>query len=336
LVGSTRCFSRAGLILALVGGIVTSSAPRAQVLRTVGQLYSPTSPWNLPIPKGASVDPNSAVMVQTVVTAGAQRQGFVIAVKRYTRPIYLAPAGTPTYTVRLTARWASTNPIIRVPIPSNAMPDPGSDGHVTILDPRILDPKTACEYDLWQAARQPDGSWTAGWGNATSARGNGWLPMSATGSGAAGAAGLMLPEEFQAGVITHALAFSYPFTKAGGPVLPAMESDGRSTVVGAIPEGAQLQLDPALDLVPLGLRPYELIIARAMQQYGLFLMDTNSGGVSLYAQNPQSTILPYPWPDQTYVNLPSALLPHLRVLKLGPQYGPSNTVQQTACASFTS
>ena len=297
---------------------------------TTSRLYDATSPWNTPIPATPSIDPNSAAMAQAVYSA-AQTGGFLIAVGKWTWPLYFADATTPKYTVSLMASWAPAKSLSGVPIPSTALPDPSGDGHMIVVDT-----STSCEYDFWQAAKLTNGDWIAGWANATASNGTGWYPggYSATGSGTTGGGGLIRPEELQAGVIPHALGFAFPLTKAGGPVLPATESDGKSTAAGAIPEGAHLQLDPALDLTTLGLNSYEMIVGKALQQYGMFLMDSNTGGVSFAAQNPQSSTLTYPWGNQTYVYLPLSLLSRLRVLTLGPQYTPTGNLTAGACATF--
>ncbi len=293
-------------------------------------LYSPTSSWNAPVPGSASVDVNSATMLRTVVAA-AQAQGFVIAVKEWSRPLHYTDSTTSRHTVSLTAPWAPASTMSGVPIPANAAPDPAGDGHMVVIDR-----STGCEYDFWQAVHNADGSWSASWANATSTTGPGWYPhgLSATGSGAAGAAGLIRPEELREGEIKHALFFAYPDTRAGGPVLPATEADGRNTGSGAIPEGARLQIDPGVDLSTLGLNPYEMIIARALQRYGMILGDTG-GGVGLVAQNPLSTAVPYPWGEQTYVDLPQSLLAHMRVLTLGRPYDNAGYVEPTGCATLS-
>ena len=292
-------------------------------------LYAPTSPWNTPIPSAPQIDPESAAMIRTVQDA-ARSGGFLIAVKKWSWPIYFADATSPRYTVRLTARWAAAPALTGVPIPLDARPSPDGDGHIAIIDQ-----SSGCEYDFWQANKDSDGTWSASWANALDVNGNGWYPDggSATGSGAAGAAGIIRPEELAVGVIPHALALAYPYTKTGGPVLPATESDGKSSIAGAIPEGAHLQLDPDLDLTSLGLKPYELIIARAMQQYGLYVTDSGSG-VTIVAQNPQSTARAYPWGDRTYVYLPEQLLGSLRVLALPPQYRQPNVLPSSRCAAY--
>ena len=269
-------------------------------------------------------------MVQGLVAAG-NAAGFVIAVKKWSWPMYYADQTTPTTTVALTASWAPAKALAGVPIPSNALPSPDGDGHLSIVNT-----STMCEYDFWQAVKNADGSWSASWGNTLPANGTGWYPggYSATGSGDAGMGGVVRPEDFQAGVIPHASQIAYAYTMAGGPVPPATESDGQNTSSSAIPEGAHLQLDPLLDLTTLGLNAYETIIAKAMQTYGMYVTDSSGSGVSFAAQNPQSTSVAYPWGDQTYVYLPVSLLSHMRVLTLPAQYHPPGLLSPGACGTF--
>jgi hypothetical protein len=267
-------------------------------------------------------------MVQTVVQAGAA-QGFLVAARRWTVPVYYADATTPKVSVAMTASWAPATTMTGVPMPANAAPDPSTDGHMAVLDK-----STGCEYDFWKATRSSTGAWSAGWGNSLMASGTGVYPngLSARGSGFGLGAGLVSKPELTAGAINHALVFSFPTTKAGGPVLPATESDGQSSAAGAIPEGAHLQLDPSLDLSTFGLLGWQLTIARTLQRYGMILGDSG-GGVSLYAEN-ASTAGAYPWGAVDYAYLPTSLLSHLRVLTTGPQYKPSFAIAPTSCSTL--
>ena len=54
---------------------------------------------------------------------------------------------------------------------------------------------------------------------------------------------------------------------------PALKSDGKSTRPDCLPEGTLLQLDPALDLGKLKLKPGEQAVATALQRYGGYIMD---------------------------------------------------------------
>jgi hypothetical protein len=264
------------------------------------------------------------------LNAASAAQGFLIASKKWSVPIYYANSATPKTTFSLTASWAAARTMSGVPIPAGAAPDPSGDGHMAIIDRG-----TGCEYDFFRASRRSDGSWTAAWGNTLPITGSGIFPFgtSARGSGFGLGAGLITPADIAAGSINHALVFSYPSTKAGGPISPATESDGTTTSSGAIPMGARLQLDPTLDLNSLGLTPWQRMVARALQQYGMILGDTG-GGVSLYAQNPQSMVTGYPWGNEAYAYLPSSLTSKMRVLAMTPQFSQINDLVPTGCATM--
>ena len=281
----------------------------------VGRLYAPASPFNRPIPANAPVDPESQLLVQSLVAAAAQG-GTVIAVGRWTVPVYLAGAKTPRYRVSLTASWAPAHALDGVPIPAAARPDPAGDGHLAVLDRH-----TGCEYDFWRAQKHGR-TWSAEWGNSIRSAGSGVFPrgLSARGSGFALLAGLIWPDELARGHIDHALIFSYPYTSAAGFVAPATESDGRSDRPDALPEGAHLQLDPSLDVDSLMLPRYERIVAHALQKYGMYLADTG-GNLSFYAVNPQSyPANPYAGllPPVPYAPIGGIPFDRFRVLERGP------------------
>lgn len=291
--------------------------------------YSGDSPFNQPVSADAPTDPNSAAMVQALA-AGAGG-GFAISAKQWTAPVYYADATTPHIAVSLTMSWFPAKKLIGVPMPADAAPDSTSDGHLMIVDR-----STSCEYDFWQAHKNADGSWSASTANAIPMNGDGIFAggWATTAAGFALGLGKIRPEEMAAGTIAHALVFAFPTTKAGGPVAPATSSDGKSSAAGAIPEGARLQLDPALDLDSLGLNAWQKTIARALQRYGMVLGDSG-GTVGLSAVNASNLgANAYPWGDLSYAYLPTALLTHFRVLTVGAQSSPPGQLIPTSCATY--
>jgi len=255
-------------------------------------------------------------MVEGLRRARAE-DGFHLAVRAWTVPVYRADAATPRHTVSLTAPWTSFRAYGPVPIPAGARPDPQGDGHMAVIDPA-----DGCVYDFWQA-REEGGAWSASWATSTAITGDGSYGggLGARGSGLALVAGLIRPEDLRAGRIPHALIFGYPRTASDVHVPPATKTDGRSTGPEAIPMGTRVQLDPSLDLDTLDLSPYERTIARALQEYGMILGDSG-GSLSLYAVHPQS----YPsdpyagiLPGGTSVTLAKIPVDRFRVLATGPE-----------------
>lgn len=333
------------------GGTAVVDSTKPERLEPVA-LFAADSPFNTPLPADAAVDPASPTMVTSLVAAGS----FVVQVGQYSAPVYLADESTPRHDVQLACGdvWELGVNVLRdVPIPDHA--EPGFDADGADNPPRgcgedsdqdnnliVLDTVRRCEYDFWQA-RRDNGGWVASWGNGLSLDGPGVYPhgMSARGSGFAFLGGVIWPHELAAGRIDHALVISYPYTKSGGPVPPATESDGWSDQDWAIPEGARLQLDPALDLDALNLTPHERTLARAMQEYGLLLVDTGGdGGIGLYAIDPRSVQgNPYDGllPAGDFVTLGNIPVDRLRVLELPPQNGGWQAglfPEVTDCAAF--
>jgi hypothetical protein len=294
------------VLVVLVGATVSRDSKETFAS---GRLYAATSPLNVPIPAGAATDTKSEVMIARLGKE-VDEKGWAISTKEYTVPLFRASSTTKVTTVRVRTRGT----VHRVPVPTAAFPSPGSDGHLAVLDPR-----SRCEYDFYRGRRLPDGTWSAENFNALPTNGSGIYPrgLATRASGFANAAGLITAAEIRRGRIEHALVFSMPSTRAGGPVRPATSSDGTSSSAGAIPEGARLQLDPELSLERLA--SWQRVIARALQQYGMYLADTG-GAVGLYAQHPGSEPgFRYPWGDVKYGYLPKWLARHLRVLELPPQ-----------------
>ena len=117
----------------------------------------------------------------------------------------------------------------------------------------------------------------------------------ASASGLATAGGLVTKRDVASGEIDHALSMGLPNLApasseiaAGRWAYPAQRSDGKSTLATAIPEGARLRLDPALDLGSLGLSPFVRSLAEAAQRYGIYVQDGSAATV-LYGEDP----LPY-------------------------------------------
>lgn len=333
------------------GGETTQKPTTLPAFASLG-LYSATSPFNQRIPDNPAIDARSTAYVTKLITAG----DLVVQAKQYSSPVYFADANTPRVEVALpcgTTWEIGVTHLQNVPMPTHAEPSVDSDGagnppsgcgEESDQDNNlvILDTASRCEFDFWQA-RRVGSTWTASWGNATPMDGTGIFPtgLSIRGSGFAFLGGLIWPDEIVNGRIGHRLVFSSPFTRSGGPVAPATDSDGITNDADALPIGALLQLDPSLDLSSLGLDPWSLTIARAMQEFGLMLVDTGGdGSLGLYAIDPRSAATnPYgtAWPDQDFVEVSGIPLDRLRVLQLPEQDGDWTeglSLQNNSCTSF--
>jgi hypothetical protein len=100
--------------------------------------------------------------------------------------------------------------------------------------------------------------------------------------------GLISLEDLERGVINHAVSMAIPDVRAGEYALPARRTDGRSTEPFALPEGAHLRLNPALNLKALNLPRVTLMIAEAAQKYGI-IINNRAKDVTFQAQDPEPT-----------------------------------------------
>lgn len=232
--------------------------------------FASNSPWRQAVPAGPAIDPDSAAMIAAVARPPALHANLA----EFAIPIYAVDADTPTHAVACTAAWGIC-PFAGwpVPIPEGAAPHSGSDGAMVTVSE-----STGTSFEFWRAVAG-DGQWSASWGAVNSLHGSGWGGES-TGSGASRLGGVIRVSEIKAGVIPHALALqtSNACTTFRAP---ALKSDGTSTRPDCIPEGAQLQLDPDLDLAELSLSRGELAVATAMQRYGGYVMDVAATPLSV-------------------------------------------------------
>jgi hypothetical protein len=302
------------------------------------KLFGPQSPWNRQLPADAPVHPHSRRLVEANLLPYASMQ---INMHRWTAPVYFVTPDTPavdveciyakahgdrpSFTGRDGKEWiihTDRGVILRdVPIPPGAMPDTSialrpkvnADAHLCIVDPiRRL------EWDFcWMAQR--DGQWFAGQGVMFDLDGDGVLPNYVGGARASGfplTAGLIFRDEIAAGRIEHPLVFAYNPAGAAHVHPPASASDGPRPVDQhdwGIPEGALLQLDPQLDVESLGLDAAGLAIARAMQQYGMYLGD-GAGNLVVYAEG-LPFVEPSPWDGLMHIDSTRGIpLERLRVI----------------------
>ena len=251
--------------------------------------YTEASIWNTPIGPDPVYDPHSTEMIATIGLTGNGQLSY--NPDRYSFTLYFIDETTPRWDIPCTRyRCTIVTPgeVIRtemlpgVPIPSEARPASGRDAQMIIIDKT-----THAEYDLWGVEQTATG-WTIRNGSVYNIL---WDAMptqyGSRGAGVPYYAGLVRPWEIVQGRIDHALSFAYPYPAEGRCVFPASKTDGNSSLPYAIPEGARLQLDPALteiDFNHMGLDRTGKIIARALQEYGMFLIDY-SGRPKIHAEN---------------------------------------------------
>lgn len=231
--------------------------------------FALNSPWNTPV-ETLPTDPNSDQMMlyarerigaveatdePSSVRGRILNDPLFININRWTVPVVDETNGVPT---PMYCRQPPLPPkldlcgdgwtVKSLLVPAGENPHPQYDGWFTILNR-----KAGLAYDLWRARRSLDGGsmsyqfmriWDIG------ANGPGFQQpdiVSARGSGLPLFAGLIQPEEIQAGRIDHALAISVPAPAQRTYVQPASSTDGIGRLA-SLPEGARIRLKPGITL----------------------------------------------------------------------------------------
>ncbi len=270
------------------------------------RFFADESFWNAPIPGDAETDPRSERC--TELLAREPTGGLHVNIRHYTVPVYEVGPETPLRTVHQRVALDAEGNVrtrgprgrtfrhgpgfgLEVPIPDRAVSDPATDKHMACVDPA----RGIC-WDMWAARRRDDGEWESYTGMKYALDGPGrWAACDfdvedgesihfhgpGRAAGVPVVAGLIMRDEVAAGEVNHKLAFATRYSAFKEFVPPATWTDGQ--LVGGIPEGACLQLDPELDLGRLELGPGARAVARALQLYGMVNVDW-AAAVTLYAE----------------------------------------------------
>ena len=248
--------------------------------------YTRSSPWNTPVPRGAPRARREATYLGSL-----EGSALTSDPSQYTYPVYSVGPGTPRERVELSGFFSHVSdggrrlefrdePTLTIPIPKGAVEADGDDAQIILVHRR-----TGEEWGFFRADKGADGVWRAENGYHYDVDWDGVPPPSENGNafGSRGAgvpylAGLVRPCEIARGRIDHALAFAYDHPSRRH-VFPATKSDGIGSARTDLPEGSRLQLDPTLGADEIGAWGCDgpcLVIARALQRYGMYVID-NAG-----------------------------------------------------------
>lgn len=165
------------------------------------------------------------------------------------------------------------------PIPDNAPVEGAPPGGVAAGGDRhviVVDTDECVLYEVFDASREQDGSWTAGSGavfnlSVYDLRPDGWT--SADAAGLPILPGLVRYEEVAAGEIAHALRFTAPRT-AARHVWPARHHASDHTGDEYPPLGQRFRLRADFDAS--GFSAEALVVVEALKRYGMMLADNGS------------------------------------------------------------
>ncbi|MEQ8705924.1 MAG: hypothetical protein RIC19_18490 [Phaeodactylibacter sp.] len=282
--------------------LISDNSPR--------RFFTPESFWNQPIGAAPKIAPDNQRWIQLLAN-DPSCENVGVNVHAYTIPIYAVDSTTPRkivlenavlqrghehFTEDQSDSLYHQHPDFRgqpVPIPEHLSPSPGSDAHVAIVDYGA-----GKAWDMWYVFRDSStGQWYSNTGMTYDLYGSGVFERGAFGvqpgesihqygpGRAAGVpilAGTIMHHEVLAGKIEHKLAGALRYVAYQEFVYPpATWTDGNFE--NGIPEGSTLQLDPELDLDQFELTAGELVVATAMQEYGIVIVDF-AVGTTTYAE----------------------------------------------------
>ena len=294
-------------MLLVCAAMLAASAPAS-----AQSTFSPESFRNTPLPADAPLDTLSGPYVNDLA---GKVEGYGASVNHaaYSTPVYTvttrhkrrqvfvtdpAHRGCDTGSPCLVEQWR------RVPLPKYPVPAPGSDGWMVVHQPatdtmweffrfRVANGKPMAAYGgrIEHVSQNP--------GYYTSTPGSGF---GAAATGIPLLAGLQRIGELRAGSIDHVVSFAMRDPQRGYR-WPAQRGDGRNALVTAAPEGTCFRLPANLDLESLGLTPYGLTLARAVQRYGMVMSDATTVGAAFFAEAGRKGTDPYTGPGGIFGGL---------------------------------
>jgi chitodextrinase len=261
-----------------------SSIPPATARDLAYWPFTSTSPWNYPIGSGALYAPETSPLYNAA-SGGVS----INANNGYSIPVYVARSSDPLVNVYQGATF-----IVQMRVPTSATPAQGSDGHMAVIN----DTHSFVLETFGGITRQSNGNITAPIAMTNDLRGpgvySGWHGTRAYGGSSIG--GLIRAGELANG-IPHALAASVQRASmnkntpnGAGYVWPASSADsGWQTSYGSsgnVHMGSLLAIPANVDVTRLGLNAKALQLARAMQDYGVYIVDASSAsdGIIFYAE----------------------------------------------------
>ena len=240
------------------------------------QLFTATSPWNVPIGTNVQVDPNSTAMINSISPGS-----HIATVFAFGMPIYVSTASDPLYIVKdgdnSDHAFQSNQPFH---IPDTAAPAPGDSPSDADHWMFVYDSTKGILYEMWEAKKSGN-TWSDQVANAFSITGDGVKQVDGSytdGNGGSYFAGVITHQDIARGYINHSLSLVTPHT-ARTFRYPLTQSDGSSSGTSALPEGARLQLNPAFNCAGMsGASSGEIMVCKALQTYGGYIRDTGAGG----------------------------------------------------------
>lgn len=263
--------------------------------------YSPRSPFNTKIPAKVRVHPRSKQYVSQMLQWSLPAPivgGDGGTNADYAHPTYWARPSDPVYRLQPSTNWGHAHiQGQRIHIPTGARAAPGSDGHMTVVQP------DGWEYDFWRAGNVSGSGGVFNYASGARIRVNGLgIKAGATASNFGNLAGIIRAPELAAGKINHALfmvirctsgdtsfGFGARRPRGGGSAFVYPATGGGSSCrsgESSPPLGARVRLAMTDKKIrSLGVPAWKRAILRALARYGAYIGDTGGPGVALMTES---------------------------------------------------
>ena len=278
---------------------IGSLAPPSQA--RVYRGFSPSSYWNTPLPRSATVAKDSKKMIRWLIKNNSSNYiqlGGTTSTGAWGMPIYWGGRGDPRYNIHNNCSFSAPPEFDSVRIPLGAEPDSTSDSELTVYNKR-----RGRVFGLWKAQYDTEAdSWSACGGTVYYLRSNG-LHGSLRASDERrnrGHRGFPPPtfavryDEIKAREIRHVLKIAVDETKCSH-VFPAVGDECGTRAEYAPPEGTRIRIKPSVDLQDLRLSRAAVVIAKALQRYGAVIGDQSGGAVAMKVENTIAEGRGYKW-----------------------------------------
>ena len=241
-----------------------------------GPSWGPNAMWNFFAAGGLTCGNSASVEAALLATTSAPPPPMEGNFYSTTSTADDSLAVLPTYYHPASHDWRDT-----LRLPAGSCPSPDTDALMAVVQP------DGWVLDIYNGVVTSDGQVVGSMASWIDARGDGtgwWNGRRA--SMLPSFAGLVRTSEIGAGRIPHALAALVPTTLlAKAFVWPAYTIDRNSGYTGTLlPMGALLAIPATVDITKLGLSPRGLVIARAAQDYGVYVVDRGGAGLTILAE----------------------------------------------------
>ena len=242
------------------------------------RLFPADNAWNAPVDK-LPLDPDSSIYIAHMSPGtglhpdfGTVWDGAAIGIP------YVVVSGSQAKVPIHFVDYGDESDAGPYPVPGNALVEgaggPYADGDRHVL---VLDADDQKLYELYNAVKQPDGSWNAGSGAVWDLTSNKLRPAGWTSADAAGLPilpGLARYDEIVTeGVLDHALRFTVSETQRKY-LYPATHFASSSSDPSLPPMGLRVRLKAGFDIS--GFPPEVQVILRGLKKYGMMVADNGS------------------------------------------------------------